>query len=280
MHRIKAIFISLFITILVMVFVLSAWKWSHGPALSPWIGTLLASAVPLSFFGRLFLWPLARTTSNMHWMYASGMASSILSAILGGGIGPPAQLALTVGVLLPLVYIYWYSRFEQRGALIVAVGRQLPDLLFIDTNGHHLTTTDLTKRTALWLFYRGNWCPFCMAQIKEIAAQYRALAERGVDVLLISSQPQEHTRELAKSFDVPMRFLTDPDNLAAAQLGILVEGGLPMGMQMFGYDPDVPLPTVLITAPGGRIVYNDLTDNYRVRPEPEEFLKALTAAGL
>ena len=51
-------------------------------------------------------------------------------------------------------------------------------------------------------------------------------------------------------------------------------------MQVLGFDSDVPMPTVFITAPGGRIVYSDLTDNYRIRPEPAEFMAALDRAGL
>ncbi|MFO1228719.1 hypothetical protein [Roseateles sp.] len=35
-----------------------------------------------------------------------------------------------------------------------------------------------------------------------------------------------------------------------------------------GYDSDTVMPTVVITAPGGRILWADETDNYRVLPEP------------
>jgi hypothetical protein len=35
----------------------------------------------------------------------------------------------------------------------------------------------------------------------------------------------------------------------------------------------VPRPTVLVTAPGGRVLHCDMTDNYRVRPEPAQFLE-------
>ena len=37
------------------------------------------------------------------------------------------------------------------------------------------------------------------------------------------------------------------------------------------------LPTVIITDAKGKIVFADLTDNYRVRPEPETFLKVIDA---
>jgi len=86
-----------------------------------------------------------------------------------------------------------------------------------------------------------------MAQIREVAGEYRALAEKGVEVMLISSQPSENTADLAKKFDAPMTFLTDVDNQMAKKLAIVDENGLPMGLQALGYDSDTVMPTVLIT---------------------------------
>ncbi len=278
MHRIKALFISAFLTALVAAVGLSIWKWVQGPWGSPWIGTLIAAGVPLLFFARLFIAPTPRTSANLWWMPAIGVAGTLTAAVLGG-LGLPALIALAAGIVLPLVYIFWYSRFDARDAGPLAVGRQLPDLELEGLDGRTLHLDELTLRPALWLFYRGNWCPFCMAQIREIAAQYQEFAARGAEIFLVSPQPQSHTQDLARRFEVPMRFLTDHDNRAAGRLGIVAEGGLPMGMQVLGYDSDVPLPTVFITAPGGKIAYCDLTENYRLRPEPSEFLRALTAAG-
>jgi len=42
-----------------------------------------------------------------------------------------------------------------------------------------------------------------------------------------------------------------------------------------GYDTEAPMPTVIITDANGRVHWADETDNYRVRPEPETFLKVL-----
>jgi hypothetical protein len=46
-------------------------------------------------------------------------------------------------------------------------------------------------------------------------------------------------------------------------------------MQMLGYDSDSVLPTVIITAQGGDILWVHETDNYRVRPEPATYLDVL-----
>lgn len=279
MHRIKSIFVSLFMTSLMATVAYSATRlWAQPQALS-WWGVVLAAGVPMLFFARLMLAPVARTGANLNWIPVAGAVGTLL-AMLDAGPGLAAALALVNGVLLSLVYIHWYSRFDARDAALLAVGKPLPEFQLEDLDGQIRNSAELTRTPALWLFYRGNWCPLCMAQIREVAAEYRKLSDRGVQVHLISPQPQDHSRSLAQRFDAPMRFLTDRDNQAAARLGLLAEGGLPMGMQALGYDSDVPMPTVLITAAGGSIVYSDLTDNYRIRPEPAEFLAALDRAGI
>lgn len=165
MHRIKALFISTFLVVLVAAVGLSVWEWAHGPRGSPWIGTLIASGAPLLFFARLFIAPTPRTSANLWWMPAIGVAGMLTAAVLGG-LGLPTLIALAAGIVLPLVYIFWYSRFDARDAGPLSVGRQLPDLELEGLDGRTFHSDELTLRPTLWLFYRGNWCPFCMAQIR------------------------------------------------------------------------------------------------------------------
>ncbi len=118
-----------------------------------------------------------------------------------------------------------------------------------------------------------------MSQIREIAARYKELARRKVEVVLVSPQPHGHTRSLARQFDVAFHFLVDVDNRAARALGIASKGGLPAGLEIMGYDRDTVLPTAILTDESGRIMFLDQTDNYRVRPEPDTFLQVLDASG-
>ena len=110
---------------------------------------------------------------------------------------------------------------------------------------------------------------------RDEAFRDRELEASGATVALISPQPLSEHRKLVKKFDIPLLFLRDPDNKAAKQLGILAPWGTPMGMQLLGYASDTVLPTVIICDAHGTILYSDLTDNYRIRPEPTEFLQVL-----
>lgn len=277
MNLLKSLFISLFMMVLMLVLAVSVWALISAGE-KTWLGALIASAVPALFFIRLFLLPTARTSENLLWMPALGVAATLWSVVSGGWAA--IVLSLLAGVVGPLIYIFWYSRFGQREQAHVRPSEPLPAFVLEDMAGQLVQSSTLLGQHGLWLFYRGNWCPFCMAQVKELAARYRELADKGVSIYLISPQPQDHSRELADHFKVPMQFFTDRDNAAARALGILAENGLPAGLQALGYDSDVPLPTVFITKAGGEVIYSDLTDNYRIRPEPDDFIQALTQAGI
>ncbi len=94
-------------------------------------------------------------------------------------------------------------------------------------------------------------------------------------MILVSPQPHKYTASLAKKFQVGFHFLVDKGNQVAQQLNILSKNGLPFGFQALGYDSDTVMPTIIITDKNGKILFADLTDNYRVRPEPSTFLKVL-----
>ena len=185
----------------------------------------------------------------------------------------------TLGVLAFLVYDLWYSRLRRPPSQL-EVGKPLPHFELQQADGTTVSSDELSQAPALLIFCRGNWCPLCMAQIKEIAGMYRELAKGGVQACMISPQPPGHTASLAKKFDVPFRFLVDGNNAAARSLGIAQNDGIPAGMQVLGYDSETVLPTVVITDATGKVLWTHETDNYRVRPEPETFVAVFREHGI
>jgi len=174
--------------------------------------------------------------------------------------------------------VFWYSDLDREPSPVLSVGRILPEF-HVDTEfGQPVSSRALHGRPAVWLFFRGNWCPLCMAQIQEVADRYKQLEARGAQIALVSPQSHEHTRSLARRFSVPFRYFVDRDGRAARELGILHESGVPLGIP--GYGSDTVFPTVIVTDAEGRILLANQTDNYRVRPDPETFLAALDTAHL
>lgn len=263
----------------------------------PWLGAALAAAtLPLVVVGFL-LRPAARTSEFLpahllvgivgvllaaRGMYGNFVTSwelyrefggAVLSAINPTESNAPGLVALA-GMILFLLYLFWYSRFGRFPDARLDVGSPLPEFTLRDVDGNEIMSTDLLGSPAVFLFFRGNWCPLCMAQIDELVERYQEIEELGVTVCLVSPQHDHQTRKLAEQKNVAFRYFVDQDNEAARALGIAVKNGVPLGVPG-GYPADTVMPTLFVTSAGGTIVFSDQTDNYRVRPEPDVFLAIL-----
>jgi peroxiredoxin len=285
MNRFKAAFVSLYLTVAGVLAAIAVWHLSEGSEVARvhygWLGAALVNGPIVLTIG---WWMLARRQSRTSAGLTPIMALAVSGlglAAVGYQLGQPDALEpliyAGVGLVGFLIYVKWYSVFTDRDSAALEVGRSMPEIQLENADGSQASSRDYLGKTVLFMFYRGNWCPLCMAQIKEIAASYRELSTRGVEIVLISPQPHSHTAKLAKRFDVPFRFLVDPGSKAAEILGIAAPGGIPLGMELFGYDQDTVMPTVVIVNAEGEILFAHQTDNYRIRPEPETFLRVLDA---
>jgi len=273
----KSIFVSMYMMAATAITVFATISIINSGDFITWGGVILTTApFMLVISWVMLLKSTARTSARFPLLIVLAVAGVIAAAwgyAEGGSLLAP--LLALAGLAGFLVYAYWYSSFPDRASRQLQPGQSLPEFELLDIAGETVLSSTLMDRPVIWMFYRGNWCPLCMAQIKELAGQYRQLQEMGVRVALISPQPHKFTVGLARKFDVTFDFLTDEKNRAAHVLGIAHLNGLPMGMQALGYDSETVLPTVIITDTGGRILWAHETDNYRIRPEPGQFLAVL-----
>ena len=236
------------------------------------IGLLISSITIVAFFSLLFLKPVARTSKTLNsysTLIVIGLALNLFNF-------EQKSLLISVGLALGwLAYLTWYSSFYSRNTSVLEIGKTLQNFTLENDKKEKISISNLQGNFKVFIFYRGNWCPLCMAQIKEVVNEYKELEQRNTDMVLISSQPHKFTANLAKKHKVPFHFLVDKDNKVAKKLGLLHENGLPTGFQVLGYESDVVLPTVIITDKNNKIIFADLTNNYRIRPEPETFIKII-----
>ena len=277
----KRYFISLYSALTSILAVYSALRLvleltNGGPAVLEWLFATIAFGAPATLFAAVFIRPRARTSENLWPLQIAVILGCAGLALLLPGSILLLIVALVVSLGGTLAYVYWYSRFGRTRSTAIEVGAVLPDVAFEDLDGRAFSTADLRGRPAALMFYRGNWCPLCMAQIGEVAARYRELSEMGVEVVLVSGQDEDHTRDLAERHGVDFRYLRDPDLAGSNALGLVSRDGTPFGM--IGYDADTVLPTVLVLDRDGKILLSDQTDNYRVRPTPDTIIQALRSA--
>jgi len=276
MNIIKSIFISSIVVVWVFfTYIFSREAIVEGYSLTL-VGLFFSGVVPLAYFAYLLGLKNIPRTSRYLTVFTILITLGVIFIsidIYQHGASAYYLLIASTSLLLWVLYVYWYSIFA-KSRMELKVGDLLPELTFTAGN-QPVSTSSLRGKKLLLIFYRGNWCALCVAQIKEISAQYKELEQRGVEVLLISPQPSRHSMSLAKRLKVNFQFFTDVDNSMARKLMIDQNYGIPFGYRIFGYKNDTVLPTVIIIDEAGKILFLDQTDNYRLRPEPETFFEVL-----
>lgn len=244
-----------------------------------WLGAAVATAaLPLQLVG-FYALRRGRTSRNLTVTTVLASVATVIAVGASWRAGTPWPAVVAIlGLLTTQFYARWYSRLDRQHQVALEVGARVPHFEVLDVDGTTVTSECFLGHPAAFVFIRGNWCPLCVAQVRELAASYQALAARGIEVALISPQSLDETRALAERFGVAFRYLTDPGASAAASLGIRHDGGVPPGVTQLGYEADTVFPTVIVIDESGTIVFSDQTDDYRVRPEPAMFIAALDSA--
>ena len=86
-------------------------------------------------------------------------------------------------------------------------GSPLPDFEAVHEDGEPVRSSQLRGSPAVILFVRGNWCPFCSAQVKKLTQYYRDITDLGASLILVTPKPLETTRRVAEFFEVDFDFL-------------------------------------------------------------------------
>lgn len=276
-NRLRSVFLVVFVAYAVIVTALGIVLISNGADRSLWLGVTVAAATVSIYFARLYLTRVPRTSPGL-----LGFSFSIFGATLYSIFQSYDQQMASAAPILGMLclagwaaYVAWYSDLGDRSADRIKEGKKLPRIELEDYNGKALSSDDWKGEKRLVIFYRGNWCPICTAQVKELGDFEKDFNELGVRITLISPQSHQKSVNHAKRVGLDYDFLVDVENRAAKTLGILAENGLPAGFQLLGYANDVPKPTTFVLDEHGKVIFADLTTNYRLRTRPEDILTAL-----
>ncbi len=181
--------------------------------------------------------------------------------------------ALAVAFVLLAGVAFWTrKRGSRRTPDVLRPGLPLPDFAATDEQGQARRSTDLHGAPAVILFVRGNWCPFCSAQVKDLTAVYKDIVDLGARLILLTPRPLETTRRVASFFDVDFEFWLDDSLAVARRLGLLQESGVPEDYDR-EYGRDTVWPTALVIDASGVIRYTELSKHISDRPDPEVLLR-------
>lgn len=188
---------------------------------------------------------------------------------------------LTGLVILALVAGGGYFYYRRRGGRPVPEqlreGKLLPEFAALDEAGNPLNSGQLRGTPVVMIFVRGNWCPFCSRQVKNLTAYYKNIVDLGAKLIFVTPKPLETTRRVAEFFEVDFEFWLDESLAATRELGLLLESGVPRNYYK-EYGSDTIWPTSLVIDADGIIRFVELSKHIIDRPNPKTLLRELQKA--
>jgi peroxiredoxin len=179
---------------------------------------------------------------------------------------------IAIAAIVIAVAVIFRGRIRGRAVPPMLVpGKPLPNFSAVDENGAPQSSADLRGRPSVLLFVRGNWCPFCSKQVKNLTGYYKAINESGARLILITPKPLEITRRVANFFDVEFEFWLDESLAIGKCLGLVQEAAVPADYSN-EYGSDTLWPTTLIMDRDGIIRHTELSRFIADRPDPQKLL--------
>lgn len=149
-------------------------------------------------------------------------------------------------------------------------GKPAPDFTLKDQDGKDFRLSDQKGSKVLIVFYRGHWCPYCMMQIKDLAANKEKFDKQGVKIVGISVDTQEMGR---KVFEGAARrqftILSDPELRVIRAYGLFQEMGINKA--------DIAIRTSVLVDEKGIEVFRRVSKTAADLPKSEELLERIAA---
>jgi peroxiredoxin len=172
-------------------------------------------------------------------------------------------------------------------ARILPVGAVAPSFELPDRNGKPVRSADLLARGRLVIdFFRGRWCPYCIAELEAMEAILPRVREAGASLVAISPQTVRQTDFQVDQHHTSFPVLSDAGNHVTRAFGLVYQVpdylrelyqrsfvNLPLanGDQSW----TLPLPATYVLGRDGTVLYAFADADITRRAEPEDVLRAL-----
>jgi peroxiredoxin len=171
----------------------------------------------------------------------------------------------------------------------LAVGAAAPAFTAREPDGQSFRfDPEKLARPTMLIFYRGGWCPYCNAHLKDLKTAVPQVTALGFDVLFLSTdRPQILRSSLKESVDYHL--LSDNEVNAARAFGIAfrMDDATYAKYKTYGVDleetqgakhHELPVPAVFIVDRKGRIRFAHTNPDYTKRLPAADIVKAAESA--
>jgi len=207
------------------------------------------------------------------YLLATGAAALLGVAAFARGPGVAGGIAAAAAIVGGLAFLALYAASGQaQKVAAVAVGGRVLDFVASDDQERPFALAGLRGRPFLLKFFRGHWCPYCVAELRRWEELRPELDARGLVIVAVCADSAEKIRQGRGKHGLRAVMVPDPQ-LAITDLYNL------RNPRNFAPQPGViiplPIPTTLLVDAAGIVRWIDQSTDYMRRSDPERVLAAI-----
>lgn len=162
------------------------------------------------------------------------------------------------------------------------IGEKAPDFILSNAFGEMISLgQSLKKGPVILKFYRGEWCPICNLDLREIQKYLPQFEKLGAQILAVSPQKPDDALTIQQKNNLGFQVLSDIHQKVIKAYKLQFDPGSDYhkrrDLSILNADGSVllPVPATFIIVPGFSIVSAHVDPNYTERLHPSQMLKVL-----
>lgn len=210
------------------------------------------------------------------FLAANGAGALLGVAAFVAGPGMLGGLAAALAVLAGGGFLALHAASGQaRVRPAVHVGGPVLDFAARDDAGEPFDLARLRGTPFLLKFFRGHWCPYCVAELRRWEELRPLLEARGVAIVTVCADDAEAIRAGRRKHGLRAVMLPDPELAITDRYGLRNPRNL---APKPGLVIPLPIPTTILVDAAGIVRWIDQAGDYMRRSEPERVRAAIEAA--
>ena len=159
------------------------------------------------------------------------------------------------------------------------VGETVPDFTLPSSEGKQVSLYEVLKENSVVLsFFRGNWCPFCMAELNHYQEAVNNKIVDSASVIAISPQTAAYNNAATKENALQFNILSDKGYKVAKRFGLvfslqenMCDLYKELGADLEAFNDDatyqLPIPATYIIGKDKKVLFASVNTNYMERAD-------------
>lgn len=163
------------------------------------------------------------------------------------------------------------------------IGETIPDITLVSSQNIPVNVLSLAKqKPTVLIFYRGGWCPYCTAHLKDLGKAEEDILNAGYQIVAISPDEPGRLDITVDRNELKYNLLSDGDGAFTKQMGVAYKAPdakwKTNQLQKHSAnrnDGFLPVPSIFILNKNAEIVFEYVNPDYKHRMSAELLMAIL-----